>query len=395
MITKEIIRPKHFDQSFCFYNTQANRIEHDIWAELQRGMWHDFDIDAYMNNERQYACHVEHKDQINNKLMFPHHAIIEPGHKWNSTKKDTEIEYTPITLLDGCSRETLMCAVEDYFSQFKGENLGVHLSGGLDSSIIMALLHELGIPFVAIGFKSDRWEFRTERRVQERMACYATHAELIDIDDHPFYSNIENCPKCQTPYGIAFKDFDISQAIVSRFKDLGVTTVFSGQGGDSLFVEPVRKDNPPKLAIGDEFEVSGENDLYYAPAGIRLLVPYSDMNIIQQIISIRIGEQEDISKWWARNFFKDILPRELSQYRYVADMFGLSQSGLEMAKPSIKRLFEEAYELTDNHYFNSGETKRFLDNNVFEMEFKSYVEYAARISVAAWLHALFRNDENK
>ncbi len=394
MNKKTIIRPRYYDRSFRFYNTQTNRIEQDIWTYLEQGMWRDFNIDAYLDNERQYASLVEHKDHIRNQLMFPHHAIIEPGHRWNHEKQDTEIEYSPIALTDGCSRDTLMCAVEDYFSQFKGELLGVHLSGGLDSSIIMAWLHELGIPFVAIGFKSNRWEFRTERQVQEAMAGYASHAELIDIDEHPFYSHIENCPKCQTPYGVAFKDFDISQAIVRRFKELGVTTVFSGQGGDSLFVEPVSKDMPLKLAIGDEFEVTGENDLYYAPARIRLLIPYSDMGIIRQIASLRIGEQEDVSKWWARRFFSDILPRELSQYRYVADMFGLSQSGLEMAKPMTKLLFEEAYELTGNRNFTPAETRRILECNVFEMEFQSYVDYCARLSVAAWLHALFRNDED-
>ena len=225
------------------------------------------------------------------------------------------------------------------------------------------------------------------------MAQYATQAELIDIDEHPFYSHIEDCPKCQTPYGVAFKDFDISRAIVRRFRDFGVTTVFSGQGGDSLFVEGISPNVPLRLAVGDEFEVSGENDLYYAPAGLRLLVPYSDMNIIQQIVSLRIGEQEDVSKWWVRSFFKDILPVELSQYCYVADMFGLSQSGLELAKPCTKKLFEEAYELTGNHSFSPDETRRMLQYNVFEMEFSAYVDYCARLSVAAWLHALFRNDE--
>lgn len=389
----EIIRPLYYDRSFRFYNMQTGRFQSDIWTELQQGLWHDFNIDAYLGNESQYAIHVEHKERIQNQLVFPHYAVIEPGHTWNPDKQDTEIVYTPIELIHGCSRYTLMGAVEAYFSQFKGEKIGVHLSGGLDSSIIMAWLRELGMPFVAIGFKSNRWEFRTECRVQEAMAAYASHAELIDIDEHPFYSHIERCPKCQTPYGVAFKDFGISIAIVRRFKDLGVTTVFSGQGGDSLFVEAVNERTPLELAVGDEFEVSGENDLYYAPAGMRLLVPYSDMNIIRQICSLRMGEKEDVPKWWARNYFKDILPRELSEYCYVADMFGLSQSGLEMAKSVTKILFEETFDLTGNYHFSPFETRRFLERNVFEVEFREYIECCARLSVAAWLHALFRHED--
>ena len=392
MKMKKVIRPEYYDRSFRFYNTKSDCIQENIWDELQQGLWQHFDIDAFLNNERQYAINVEQKDKIQKRLMFPNLAIIEAGYKWNKAKQDTEIEYTTIPLKKECTRDTLMRALEEYFSRFKGEKLGVHLSGGLDSSIIMAWLRELGIPFTAIGFKSNRWEFRTEHRVQEAMAEYASHAELIDIDDYPFYNNIQDCPKCQTPYGIAFKDFDISRAIVKRFKELGVTTVFSGQGGDTLFVEPVENDISVELAVGDEFDISGENDLYYAPAGMKLLTPYADKSIIQQITSLRIGEKEDISKWWARDFFKDILPTELSRYNYVADMFGLSQSGLENAKPTIEGLFAETYDITGNSNFSPSETKRFIGYNVFEMEFKNYVDYCARISVAAWYHTLFRKE---
>lgn len=389
-----ITRPKYYDSSFRFYNTMTSCLQHDIWNELEQGMWKVFDIDAFLENERQYAINAEHKKKIRNLLVFPHFAVVEPGHAWNDTKSDTEIVYTPIEISSSCSHKSLMTAVEDYFQKFEGEKIGVHLSGGLDTSIIMAWLHELGIPFVAIGFKSNRWEFRTERRVQERMAQYAQQAELIDIDDFPFYSELDQCPKCQSPYGLGFKDYSISQALVARFKKLGVTTVFSGQGGDTLFVEKVPQDRPLLLAVGDEFEVCAGADMYYSPAGIKLEVPFADMNIIRQIASLRLGENEDVSKWWARRYFKGILPKELSEFGYVADMYGLELDGLEMAKPVLRNLFNEVYELTHNNNFSPYETCKFLETNVFEFEFKEYVEYGARLSVAAWLHALFRNDEN-
>lgn len=392
MNKKTVVRPQYFDSSFRFYDVKSKSLKEDIWDELQNGLWRSFDIDAYLSNEEEYATNVEHKEKIRNKLVFPNLAVIEPGHQWNDEKKDTEIVFTSIRSTDGCDRRTLMRTLEKYFSQFGEEKVGVHLSGGLDSSIIMAWLRELNIPFVAIGFKSNRWEFRTERRVQEEMACYAQEAELIDIDDYPFYSHIDECPKCQSPYGVAFKDFAISREIVKRFSHYGVKNVFSGQGGDSLFVEAIDGSNPVSLAIGDEFEVCGENDMYYAPAGIRLLTPFSDINIIQQIVSLRVGQREDVSKWWARNFFSDILPIELSRHSYVADMFGLSQSGLELAKPVVESLFNETYELTGNCHFAPAMTKRFVEENIFEMEFKSYVEYAARLSVSAWIHALFRDN---
>lgn len=392
MKTQNIERPEYYDKHFRFYNLETHQLQHDIWSELQQGMWRDFNIDAFLNNEKEYAKLVEQKEDIHNRLMFPNYGIVSPGYRWDEQRQDTVIEQTTIQLLDGCSRHTLIKTIEQYFKQFEGQKIGVHLSGGLDSSIIMAWLKELHIPFTAIGFKSNRWEFRTEKRVQEVMAEYADYAELIDVDEYPFYSHIEDSPKCQTPYAAAFKSLNISNAIVKRFKELDVNVVFSGQGGDSLFVDPVQKDVPLTFAIGDEFEVSTEEDLLYAPADIKLAAPYSDLSIIQQISSLRLGEKTDALKWWARRYFHDILPKELSEFCYVADMFGLSQSGLEMAKQTVKRLFEEAYDLTHNANFSPAQTEQFLKRNVFELEFETYIAYVSHISVAAWLHTLFRNN---
>lgn len=393
MTQQQITIPKFFDSSFRFYDIADGCIKHDIWLELQQGLWRDFNIDAYLDNEKEYAEKVEHKRDIRNKLMFPNLAIIEPGHQWNVEKNDTEIIYTEIPLRHCCTRDTLMEAVSRYLAQFEGKKLGVHLSGGLDSSLIMAWLHELRIPFTAIGFKGDRWEFRTEHLIQDIMAeRYASDAMLIDIEEYPFYSDMENEPKTQTPYAASIKNESINKAMAEAFKDRGVDVVFSGQGGDSLFVDPVNPGKPLRFAIGDEFEVYGEDDLTYAPLGMRLLSPYADFNIIQQISSLRLGEKQDVRKWWARRFFSDILPKELSDFCYAADMFGLSQSGLEEAKQTVKKLFEEAYELTGNHNFSPKETKQFLESNVFELEFKTYIAYTSRISVAAWLHALMRED---
>lgn len=390
-MSKQITIPKFYDSSFRFYDIVEGRIKHDIWHELQLGLWRQFNIDAFLGNEKEYANKVDDKADVKNKLMFPNLAIIEPGHVWNAEKKDTEIEYTSIKLVNDCNRKTLRETVERYFSQFNDKKLGVHLSGGLDSSLIMAWLHEIHIPFTAIGFKSERWEFRTERRIQGIMAeKYAEDALLLDVDQYPFYSDLDGIPKTQTPYSACIKNWSINNAIADKFKSLGVDIVFSGQGGDTLFVDPIDENKPLAFAIGDEFEVYSEDELVYEPLGMQLQSPFADIGIIQQISSLRVGEKQDVQKWWARQYFHDLLPKELSEFCYAADMFGLSQSGLEEAKPTIKKLFEEAYDLMHNHNFSSVATKRFLDRNVFELEFKTYIEYTSYISVAAWLHALFR-----
>ncbi len=46
------------------------------------------------------------------------------------------------------------------------KRLGVELSGGLDSSIIIGFLLSQSIPVSLIAFTSNRYEFRTERAIQ-------------------------------------------------------------------------------------------------------------------------------------------------------------------------------------------------------------------------------------
>lgn len=392
---KMIKTPRFFDSAFRFYNIEKQTLQQNIWPELQSGLWRQFNIGAYLENEKQYAEKVENKQDITNQLMFPNLVIIEPGYKWSEEKNDAEIDYTPVMPDHSPSRSKLMQAVVNYFSRFAGKKIGVHLSGGLDSSIIMAWLHELGIPFTAIGFKSDRWEFRTERRVQELMSEYADHADLINVEDWKFYSHLESVPKTQTPYGSPIMNSAINKAIAHQFKEIGVDVVFSGQGGDSLFVEPILPGRPVNFAIGDEFDVANESELFYAPLGMKLLSPFADFGIISEISGLRIGECHDPQKLWARRYFSDILPSELSSFCYVADMFGLSLSGLEDAKPSVIKIFDEIFDITGNSNFSPRATNHFLETNIFELEFQNYIQYVSRISVAAWMHALLRNDEEE
>ena len=124
----KIVRPQYYDSSFRFYNTMTCCLQNDIWDELEQGMWKEFDIDAFLENERQYAINAEHKEKIRNLLVFPHFAVVEPGHAWDNTKSDTEIVYTPIEISSSCSHKSLMAAVEDYFQKFEGEKIGVHLT---------------------------------------------------------------------------------------------------------------------------------------------------------------------------------------------------------------------------------------------------------------------------
>ena len=64
----------------------------------------------------------------------------------------------------------------------KNKKFGVQLSGGLDSSLIIGILRNVGIEPVLIGLSNDRYEFRTERIIQEILLDGLSNNQLISDD---------------------------------------------------------------------------------------------------------------------------------------------------------------------------------------------------------------------
>lgn len=280
--------------------------------------------------------------------------------------------------------------LETYFKQFARRTIAVHLSGGLDSSIIIGLLHHFGIPFYLVGLVSHRFEFRTEKAIQEKLAPLAIDSFLIDMDDYPSFSNLSSAPLTQIPY-TTFKALEATKAIAVKCKELGADVVFTGQGGDTLFVDAI-----PLLPaswscnIGSEFILYDSADDFYHQNGIDLISPFADKLFIQAIYSLRVGEKQDHLKKWARVFFADVLPRELVEYTYAADFFGTSMSGLESAKPEIEQLFKTAHEVSGHALFAPASRKKFMAKDVFSFEYQDYIEYGDVLALAIWYNSLAR-----
>lgn len=368
--------------SLKFVDLQRNIILDDIWDLLEAGLWNEYLFDVDLENVKSKLPTERYKP------VFPNIMPVYPGFAWNCKGKRMEaVRYVPKKI--EATRKTFDETAERFFCSFGNKKIGVHLSGGLDSSLIICLLHHFGIPFVAIGLKSNRFEFRTERRIQEILLNLADDGDLIDLDEYPFYSGMDEIEKHQVPQA-HIKMNRANKALADAFAQRNIQVVFTGQGGDSLFV-----DAPSQVAdfnIGDEFTFPWEQDFDYGNRGIELCSFYADKNTIDQVYNLRRGCINDPLKSWARSFFADILPIELSQFTYCADFFGHSMSGLESAKPMIKLLLEESYDLTHHHLFSPASTRNFIETNVFDFDHDSYVEFCTRISMAVWIHSLFRND---
>lgn len=375
-------------RSLKFYNHRRGCLQDNIVEDLRDGLWQKYHIDHRLCNDALGEMRISEW-----KELFPDITPIMPGFRYNAGTQQVEEErYTP-EAVDNMDMPGFLERSERYFAKFEGKRIGVHLSGGLDSSLIIGLLHHFGIPFYLYGLVNDRFEFRTERRIQDILAPLGVKTTYISIEDYPFYSELDHYPFHQIPDSY-IKSLGADRQLVKAAVEDGVEIMLSGQGADTLFVDSIPKSGQGiSYNIGNEFVFPWSYDLVYKPHGIELLSFYADTSIIDAIHNLRRGEHQDASKLWARHFFKEFLPRELSEFSYVADFNGLSLGGLEQAKPVIGQLFDEAYDLIKHPIFSPEGTRTMRETNVFEFDYHLYSAYCARISIAVWLHALFEHNE--
>jgi hypothetical protein len=115
---------------------------------------------------------------------------------------------------------------------------------------------------------------------------------------------------------------------------------------------------------------------------------YADSGIMNTIYNLRMGQPEDNAKKWARQFFKDYLPFELTAYTYCADFWGLYIDGLQQALPTLKNLFAQAYEVTENESFSPSNIARLLNRDLLNADKTLYQEIESYAAVAIWLNSL-------
>ncbi len=116
--------------------------------------------------------------------------------------------------------------------------LGVFLSGGLDSSAVVAYAHEAGLKPLktfTIGFDRAEWDESDDaRRVAEH---FGTEHHLLRISEADLRNSFETTLQsviahCDEPFGDASA---IPTYHVSRLAREHVTVILSGDGGDELF----------------------------------------------------------------------------------------------------------------------------------------------------------------
>jgi len=367
--------------SVQFINTSSGKTYKDIWHLLKAGVWKNADVGNFESNNLKGVLKRDDWETV-----IPNILPLYPGMRWNnSLMQMEEPRFTP--KIKETNSLHIIAAANRFFKKYDGKRIGVQLSGGLDSSIIIGLLHYLKIPFWLVGMTTQRYEFRTERYIQHLLMPLAQETILIDYEAYLPLSDLMNVPPHQHPEMLAI-NYSSENAMAEACQKLGVEVLLTGDGGDNLFAEAL-PNNPNECPwLPQVFSDPFPADLIYAPKGVQLVPFFADTDFMDGIFNLRRGMKEDNSKWWARQYFESILPQELVNYDYCADFWGLYVSGLQKAIPTIKELFEQAYQLTKNELFSPKEVLKLLGQDILDTKKEMYQVIEARTAFAIWLNGL-------
>lgn len=320
------------------------------------------------------------------KPVLPDFIPVPFGIKWNCESRTlSDPEFKPKPWSGGLAG--FLNEARTFFETFGGQRIGVQLSGGLDSSLIIGLLEYLGIEYGLVGMTTERFEFRTERHVQSLLAEKAKDAVLIDYDNALPLRDIEQVPRHQSP-DLSCINFSADEAMARSCQERGIRVLLTGMGGDVVLGNAVPAD-PEALGWRPQvFNLEWAADVVYATKGVRLIPFFGQDGILNAIHHFRLGQPEDIPKNWARRFFRKLLPRELVDYNYCADFWGIYVDGLHAAIPDIRQLHAKAAQLSGHPYFSKEALEALLSQDLLECSKSLYQRIEARVSMAVWVHSL-------
>ena len=363
--------------NLSFVNINTGEIKKDIWHELDAQIWRYAEP---LNHEHSIIHGLINREQ--RRSVFTDYAPLEFGQIWNPNKKI--IEDTTVN----CSRyetglNAFLNVVEQYFSSFKNYKIGVQLSGGVDSSLIIGLLRYFKIPYTLVGVTTDRYEFRTESHIQHKLGNEAPRTILLDYENILPMTGMENTPPHQYP-NLLSCFYSTNQKIAETCLNEGIDVLFTGEAGDLILGTEVLYNSCDWKTGG--FRKVWLADLVYGHNNIQLVPFYCDPAIANCLWNMRAGQSADPNKLWARHFFKNFLPVELVEYTYKADFWGCYLDGFTKALPIIRSLHDQAYEITQNPYFEKKNLENLLSqkSKLKSCDQQIFEQIEARASMAVW-----------
>lgn len=358
-----------------YFSVIENRFM-DLDQSFSKSLFTQESYEAHLENETVLPIHLNEY-----KPVLPGIYPIPARTKWSYengvfTKLKKKIKFGKHVTFDSCLKNT-----HRLLKKTKGR-IAVELSGGLDSTLMICALERLGYEPLLIGTVSELYKFRTEKRIQEIIASRFKHVILTDSFKKQF-TNLLETPAHFLPCFISLQH-NICSNTLKILKGHDIQYLLQGTAFDSMLVEAIGSD--PNQLRWPTLQDNWLHDYVFAPDGaayvdVAALTPYWHM-----FSSLRQSERQDVQKWWARRFFADLLPPELSNYSYKANFGPQWWDGLLSSSDDILSIVETAHQVTSIPAFENFSMQTIFDdmnNGAGRVGF-------AKLAYANWVHSLYK-----
>ncbi len=343
-------------------------------------------LEAHISNSKNFSQSPNYYESV-----VPGIFIIPPRTQW--VKKGSE--FNPLIQGLSVSKRTsddlkeLFALIKRHIQYVGPSNIAVETSGGLDTSIIIGLISHLTSECKLVGIVSDRYEFRTERYIQECMFEKSSLIERIPEEKCFPYSKLTEVPFHYLP-NKASLFYARHHAVASSARELGAKLVLNGMSLEALLIEPLEDYKTKLSACKWMWDDSWPNEYIYRPEKVEYINIAGRLPYYRWAARARFEEGYDPLRLWARQFFAEVLPKELVKYQYKAAFDGIYEDGLQRSLKDIEEIGRVAFELTRKKELHPDNMKKYIRRSS-KLTHEEYVEMMAIFSFATWIYSALKS----
>jgi hypothetical protein len=365
---------------YKYFNSNSLQLYEDIWDILTLNNLSSSSLVNHLYNSAHYVAKPNiYKPVI--KDIYP----IPPKSKWEFIENQF-VNKDNLEIKLNKNRE-FSEIIKKLIKTLKNYKIGVELSGGLDSSVIIGVLKHFKINPFLIGFKCDRYEFRTERIIQDFYVSNSSNSFLIDSKSVLPFSGLKMTPKHQLPNPSSLYH-NLKLCIAKKCYLNKIEILFNGMAGDPFFSDNVDGNKLPFNWQKWMLDNNWHNEYVFSKFKI-IYTPTSNRQIAEFIFNHRINAGPDNSKKWARSYFSKYLPKELVKFQYKADHIGDLIEGIEESYADVLHIYSVAYEITKNKEFEKNQLDKLYDG-IQKYDDRQIKNIIANISYANWLNSIVK-----
>ena len=294
--------------ALCYTNGESVQVSRDQFGVRPMFYTKTIDMIAFASEAKallQFGSRIE---------IFP------PGHVYDSTTRAFTRYYSDILFMKRALKEAVRIRVTN-----TDKELGFLLSGGLDSSLVVALAHKTlktRLKTFSIGIE-DSPDVLAARVVAKH---FDTEHTEFRFDVQEGLDNLENVIWSLESYDTTTVRASVPMWLLSRYisQNTNCRVILSGEGSDELFggylyfhyapdVRAFSEENSRRLRLIHQFD-GLRADRCISAHGLELRVPFLDINVVD--VGMNMDQKlklprNGVEKWYLRQLFEGFLPPEI------------------------------------------------------------------------------------